>query len=178
MQKAIPPGWLFAFSMPYSEVVVYRLYQPVDFPPLYAIEEACFQPPLRFSRRYMRQLVASETSATWVAEDDGQLAGFAIVEWSGPPAEIAAYIQTIEVSPDHRRRGVGLQLLRHIEDSARGAGALQIWLHVDVENDAAIRLYRAQGYAQRATHAHYYGRTRDAAIYCKQFTVDRDVTES
>ena len=32
--------------------------------------------------RYMRQLVESADSATWIAEDDGQIAGFAIVEWA------------------------------------------------------------------------------------------------
>ena len=28
----------------------YRLFEPDDFDELYAIEEMCFQPPLRFSR--------------------------------------------------------------------------------------------------------------------------------
>jgi ribosomal-protein-alanine N-acetyltransferase len=146
----------------------YRPYLPADFPQLYAIEEACFQPPMRFGRRYMRQLVTSPNAVTWVAEEAGELAGFAIVEWSGAPAEIAAYIQTLEVSHEHRRQGIGLELLRRIESSARAAGAAQIWLHVDKENTAALRLYHAEGYVQRGTHAHYYGRTRDAHIYCKQ----------
>jgi ribosomal protein S18 acetylase RimI-like enzyme len=152
--------------------MLYRLYEDRDFPPLYAIEEACFEPPQRFSRGYMRHLVSSAAAVTWVAEDAGQLAGFAIVEWSGAPAENVGYIQTIEVSPQHRRRGIALELLRRIETSARGAGATQIWLHVDKQNVAAIHLYCAEGYAEKGTHAHYYGRARDAAIYCKQLSGD------
>ena len=38
--------------------MLYRLYQPGDFAALYAVEELCFEPPFRFSRAYMRQLIA------------------------------------------------------------------------------------------------------------------------
>lgn len=148
--------------------MLFRVYQPSDFPQLYAIEESCFEPPLRFGRAYMRSLLRSKDTVAWVAEDNGKLAGFAIIEWSGPPGDIVGYIQTIEVSPAFRRRGVGLELLRRLEVSARAAGATQIWLHVDTENDPAIRLYRSEGYEHKARHAHYYARTRDAEIYCKQ----------
>lgn len=148
----------------------YRRYQPADFAQLYAIEEACFQPPLRFSRSYMRQLVRSADADTWIAEEDGQLAGFAIIEWPGAADEMVGYIQTIEVSSAYRRRGVGMELLRRLEDAARARGAVQIWLHVDAENNAAIRLYLAEGYTKRGMHAHYYGGERDAAIYCKLLT--------
>lgn len=152
--------------------MLYRPYLSADFPQLYAIEEACFEPEQRFSRRYMRHLVSGSATITWVAEDAGQLAGFAIVEWSGAPGENVGYIQTLEVSPQHRRRGVGLELLRRIESSARTAGATQLWLHVDAENDAALRLYRAEGYTEQGRHAHYYGNAHDAAIYCKQLSDD------
>lgn len=149
-----------------------RLYQSADFPQLYAIEEACFTPPLRFSRAYMRQLLRSPECVTWLAEDDKQLAGFAIIEWSGAPGEIVGYIQTLEVSPAFRRRGIGLALLRRMEFSARKAGAAQIWLHADVENQPAIRLYRAEGYEQQGRHENYYGGARAAEIYRKQLSGD------
>ena len=61
--------------------MIYRLYIPEDFDRLYALEEACFDPPGRFSRRYMRLLVQRAHAATWIAEEAGQLAGFAIVDW-------------------------------------------------------------------------------------------------
>lgn len=158
--------------------MLYRHYESRDFPPLYAIEEACFEPSERFSRSYMRQLVNGEATVTWMAEDAGKLAGFAIVEWSGEPGEIVGYIQTIEISPQYRRRGIGLELLRRIEASARGAGALQIWLHVEKQNDAAIRLYQAEGYKEQGTHPHYYGGKRDALIYCKHLSAIAGVGHS
>jgi [ribosomal protein S18]-alanine N-acetyltransferase len=146
--------------------VLYRLYQSTDFAQLYAVEEFCFAPPFRFSRAYMRQLTQSPQAATWIAEDDAELLGFAIVEWGDDARN--AYIQTVEVTPARRGQGMGGELLRHIEDSARAAGATSIWLHVDVENSVAIRLYESRGYARQGREEHYYARHRAAFIYAKQ----------
>lgn len=145
----------------------YRLYQSGDFAALYAVEELCFAPPFRFSRAYMRQLVQSRNSATWIAEEEGELIGFAIVEWAPSENVITAYIQTIEVTPGRRGQGIGGELLRRIEDSARAAGTTTIRLHVDAENSAAIRLYKGRGYVRQGREEHYYARHRAAFIYCK-----------
>ena len=147
--------------------MLYRLYTPEDFTALYAIEEACFQPPLRFSRAYMRQLVSGSDAATWIAQGDGQMAGFAIVEWEQETNETIAYIQTLEVAPQERGAGVGGELLRRIEGSARKVGAQEIWLHVDAENGAAIRLYERHGYRFEDREEDYYAQGRAALVYSK-----------
>ena len=147
--------------------MLYRLFQPADFAQLYAIEEICFQPPLRFSRAYMRRLVDSPTTATWIAEENRQLDGFAIVDLEASSDPRAAYIQTLEVMPDSRRRGVGAELLRRIESSAFEAGVRTIWLHVDTENSSAIRLYEAHGYTRQGREEHFYARHRPAFIHRK-----------
>src|SRR5438270_7915153 len=117
--------------------MTFRLFEREDFDDLYAIEEVCFQPPQRFSRRYMRHLVTSRDAATWIAEQGARMAGFAIVEWTQQIAGIVAYIATIEVLPQHRGRQIGAELLRRIEGSANAERAIQVWLHVDIENKAA-----------------------------------------
>ena len=147
--------------------MIYRLYQRDDFDDLYAIEEVCFHPPQRFSRLYMRQLVASPDAATWIAEQDACMAGFAIVEWAQQTPGIIAYIATIEVLPQYRGRRIGAELLRRIEGSANAERAIQMWLHVDIENTAAIRLYENSGYRNSGRADHYYARNRPAAIYMK-----------
>ena len=144
-----------------------RPYRPEDFASLYVIEEACFEPPLRFSRRYIRQLVANPQSATWVAEYDGQLAGFLIVDWAAFQGSMLAYIQTIEVAPEFRRRGIALQLLRHAQYSAAQARATHIWLHVVEDNHSAIRLYESEGFRRTGVQQDYYGPGIVAAIYSK-----------
>lgn len=152
----------------------YRLYQPADFAALYAVEELCFEEPFRFSRALMRKLVANPNSATWIAAeiaaDNSELAGFAIVDWATVPKGIIAYIQTIEVHPASRRRGIAHELMRLLEDSARTAGATAIWLHVDVENAAAIHLYEGRGYARKGREEHFYARQRPAFVYARSIT--------
>jgi ribosomal-protein-alanine N-acetyltransferase len=147
--------------------VLYRLYTAEDFASLYAIEEVCFQSPFRFGRGTMRQLVHCSNAATWIAEEDGRMAGFAIVEWTREPDEIIAYIQTLEVAPEQRGRGVGGELLLRIEGSARAAGAQAMWLHVDAENEDAIRLYQAHGYLCERREENYYARGRAGLMYSK-----------
>src|ERR1700735_4945724 len=130
----------------------YRLYQPADFAALYAVEELSFDAPFRFSRALMRKLIANPNSATWIAEtrapekkiaeeestkeniveENKKLAGFAIVDWATVPKGTVAYIQTIEVNPGSRRKGIASELLRLSEVSALVVGATAVWLHVDV----------------------------------------------
>ena len=149
----------------------YRLYQPPDFPQLYAIEELCFQPPLRFPRAYMRRVIDNSASATWIAEDEhGAMAGFAIVEWSSGADGGNAYIATIEVSPVFRGRGIGRGLLECVEHTARTAGSDVLWLHVDTENATAIVLYEKNGYVFFGKEEHFYAPERGALIYRKPLT--------
>jgi len=147
--------------------VLYRPYDSRDFVQLYAIEELCFEPADRFGRGYMQQLVRSSNTATWIAENDGQMAGFAIAEWRERKKRITAYIQTIEVSPESRGQGVGRELLARVEDSSRAANAALIWLHVDAANTAAIRLYEGHGYSCEGRQENFYPGGRSALIYLK-----------
>ena len=146
----------------------YRLFEPADFHDLYAIEEVCFQPPYRFTRRYMRQLIASSNSATWIAEEARTMVGVAILEWAQQSSGVMAYIATIEVLPQFRKAGLGAELLRRLEGSANAERAVAIWLHVDLENSSAIRLYERMGYQNSGRAENFYARNRAAAIYVKQ----------
>jgi len=145
----------------------YRLYKPEDFEAVYAVEEACFEPPFRFGRGAMRKLVRSEHAATWIAAEDGHIAGFAIVEWAEEAGLKVAYIPTIEVAPAKRGSGTGKKLLQLIEQSAQQAGARVIWLHVDEQNAAAIRLYESHRYRREGRQTDFYPRGRAALVYAK-----------
>jgi ribosomal protein S18 acetylase RimI-like enzyme len=149
--------------------VLYRLYTPEDFGALYAIEEICFKPPLRFGRAMMRWLIYRPNSATWIAERDGEMAGFGLCEWSWEAGETVAYIHTIEVAPALRGQGMGGELLTRMEASAHEAGAGLIRLHVDEKNTGAIHLYQAHGYLCVGREESYYGPWRAALKYSKPF---------
>ena len=145
----------------------FRLYRDDDFTRLYEIELACFQPPFRFSRATMRKLIADLASATWMAEEEGQIAGFAIVYWSHAPEQPLAYIQTLEVAPAQRNRGIARELLRRAEKSASSAGAQVIWLHVAESNSPAVRLYESCGYSLQGKEPDFYAKGIDALLYAK-----------
>lgn len=134
---------------------------------MYAIEEICFQPPMRFPRRYIRRLAESEDCVTWIAEEDGKIAGFTIADFGHEAGERFAYIQTIEVLPGMRGRGAGNELLRRIEQSARESTAQSIWLHVESVNASAIRLYESHGYKCVGREDNYYARGRAGLVYRK-----------
>jgi ribosomal-protein-alanine N-acetyltransferase len=167
MAKLQPRSYILLRIVAENGPVQYRHYRPSDFAQFYAIEEICFQPPVRFSRRYLRQIMESTNSTTWVAEQDGSVAGFSVADFTTEFDRTFAYIQTIEVAPAHRNQGIGTELLRRIEESARSAGATVIWLHVDAANEAAIHLYQAHGYRHQGRQEHYYDRDRAADVYVK-----------
>ncbi len=158
--------------------MLYRLYRPDDFPQLYAIEQTCFQPPFRFSSRYMHKLIDSPGSATWIAEEDTRMTGFTVAGWSLESNQSIAYIHTLEVAPGERRRGIARELLRRVEASAADAGANAIWLHVAEENSAAISLYQAHGYLPQGREEDYYPGGITALIFAKPLKRDNgpDIT--
>lgn len=147
--------------------MLFRRYTADDFPALYAIEERCFEPRFRFGRGYMQHLVANPEAVTWIAEEDGVMAGFAIVAWGRSVRADGGYLQTIEVLPQFRTRGVGQKLMGLAEVSAWSANAENLSLHVDAENDAAIALYEKLGYRRRGRRENYYARGRAALLYTK-----------
>jgi ribosomal protein S18 acetylase RimI-like enzyme len=138
-----------------------------DFQALYEIEERCFDPRFRFGKGYMQHLIRNPQSATWIAEEDGEMAGFAIVGWGKSNRGDGGYLQTIEVAPQFRMHGVGQKLLGLAEISILTADVYTMALHVDATNTAAIRLYERCGYRRRGRKENFYARGRTALRYSK-----------
>ena len=152
--------------------VTCRLYLPADLPALYAIEEVCFAPPLRFSRSLMRSLAEDPDCRTWLGMLNGVRAGFAMVGLTGDKNPNAAYIYTLEVLPVFRRRGVARELLRHLEESASAAKRPAMELHVSQRNVDALALYELSGYKRIGALRDFYGKGQDGFRYWKPLTGD------
>jgi len=75
---------------------------------------------------------------TWVAELDGELAGFIDVRLQDGVAEVFAMF----VEPGLKRTGVGRALWQQLEASARHLGAVTVMLDAD---PAAVAFYEAMG---------------------------------
>ena len=79
----------------------------------------------------------------------------------------AAHLTTIGVAPEHRRRGLAVRLLEHIEDALRNREVGTVMLEVRVGNTEAQQLYRHAGYmvVQRITK--YYNNGEDCFLMLK-----------
>jgi ribosomal protein S18 acetylase RimI-like enzyme len=79
---------------------------------------------------------------------DGEAAGYVLVTFcfSVEFAGRFALIDELYVTPDRRGGGIGSQVLKQIEQHARGAGIRAIRLEVERMNLGAWRLYRKHGF--------------------------------
>src|SRR5436190_577495 len=69
-----------------------------------------------------------------------------------------AEVLTLAVPPWTRRKGVGLALMTAAIGAARAAGAVAMFLEVDVGNTAAVGLYERLGFARAGLRKAYYDR--------------------
>ena len=107
----------------------------------------------------LTRLVGMATQAL-VADDNGTLAGFALVfgprtdydssnyEWFVHRLQDFDYLDRIVVAPSHRRRGIGGLLYDAAEDGARSRGRLACEVYVEPPNVASLAFHAARGYAE------------------------------
>ena len=82
-----------------------------------------------------------------VAEDEGQIAGFATYDqFRGGDGYRRAMEHTVILAPKVQGMGVGRQLMTAIEAHAKAAGVHTMVAGVSGENTAAIDFHRALGY--------------------------------
>lgn len=73
-------------------------------------------------------------------------------------------IMTLTVDKKWRRRGIGGDLLLHLEQEAKVRNFAQVFLEVRSENKVARALYQKSGYREIAIRAGYYQDTGEDAI--------------
>jgi ribosomal-protein-alanine N-acetyltransferase len=145
--------------------MVVRPHRPSDLNTLYKIDQECFPPEIAYTRGDLERFVRHRNSKTWVAEENGQVAGF-LVAGREPPK--VAHLITIDVLHKWRRRGIGSALLKVAEAWARSVGIEVIYLETAVNNQAAQRLYEAREYRRVECLDDYYGRGAPAWVMMKR----------
>ncbi|HJV71808.1 MAG TPA: ribosomal protein S18-alanine N-acetyltransferase [Ideonella sp.] len=78
------------------------------------------------------------------------------------------HLLNLTVAPAHQQRGHARALLSHLAQTARAAGAAQIWLEVRESNERARRLYERWGFERVGLRKGYYpaarGQREDALV--------------
>jgi ribosomal-protein-alanine N-acetyltransferase len=126
---------------------------------LYALDQICFEPGIAYSRGELRRFLSIATAQAVLADEDGNLAGFAVGYLT---RRRTAHVVTLDVSPSQRRRGLGRMLLEALLERLTRAGALAARLEVSTENSGAIAFYENLGFTVRRRLPGYYGPGRDA----------------
>lgn len=103
---------------------------------------------------------ANTTTPCWVAENDGQVAGFLAARKLVDELEIL----NLAVAPASRRQGVAGQLLRTAMKWAAAEGIAKICLEVRASNAAARAFYRSHGFHATGTRPNYYRDPADDAL--------------
>ena len=96
----------------------------------------------------------------FTAFSGGKFAGFGASEWDRE--QNAVCLMTLAVRPEFRNRGIGSALLKAMETAFGDLS--DVYLHVDSENETAIRLYLQNGYKQSGIIPSYYMNGHDAII--------------
>lgn len=97
---------------------------------------------LRRSDDDCRAVFGNESKERYLLTDDGQRAGFLILDMTGP---FPGYIQSIGVAPEARNRGLGRFMLEWAETRIFRESP-NVFLCVSSFNPDALRLYRRLGY--------------------------------
>jgi ribosomal protein S18 acetylase RimI-like enzyme len=136
-----------------------------DLDGLLALERRAFAHD-RISRRSFRRFLTSATAATIVAEQEGELAGYAVVLFR--PGTVVARLYSIAVAAEAAGRGIGPMLLAAGEKAAIQRGCALMRLEVREDNAAAIARYRKSEYRQFGRRAKYYADGADALRFEKR----------
>lgn len=92
---------------------------------------------------FPRELIRPETFAGtvskdfWAAYEGNSLVGFSYLTRKPD----VAWISRIGIAADHRRRGIGSQLMRAMMEHCRRLGLEDLLLYVQCDNEAAIHMY-------------------------------------
>lgn len=125
------------------------------------LESRCFGIERVLTGQWQR--IGGPGVCAWIAQIDGEAAGFLI----GYPHEIDGaarpYVAVIGVAPQHRRRGAARALL-----SAALMRWGAAWLHVRASNAGATTLYESLGFELVQRVAAYYRDGEDAYVMARR----------
>lgn len=141
-----------------------REFRETDFERLWAIDQACFDRDLAYSRAELRFYMRLPGAFTLLAERGSDIAGFVVAR---AMRNRVGHIITIDVVEGARRSGTGSLLLRAAENCLVQAACFSVTLETAVDNIGAITFYQRHHYSIVRTLRDYYSNGLDALVMQK-----------
>lgn len=123
-----------------------------DVEAVHRIEADVFPDPWSVEAFWSELAHVPATRHYLVAEDDGEIVGYAGLVVTGHQADV----QTLAVARSRQGCGLGGVLLEALLDEARRRGAGEVLLEVRAENTAAQALYARHGFERIGVRRGYY----------------------
>lgn len=94
----------------------------------------------------LRRLLGHDLAALLVAEEEGNIVGTVIAAWDGWRGSVYRLV----VVPDHRRRGLGRDLLERAQSRLVGLGATRLQAIVVETDGQATSFWHSTGWSRQA----------------------------
>jgi len=135
--------------------VKFDLAKASDLPRLVELLGILFESEAEFSADAEKQRAALQAiladpakGKIFVAREGREVIAMASLLYTISTAEggKAALFEDLVTAPEHRKRGIGAALLKHVVEHARSEGVLRITLLTDMQNERAQAMYRRAGF--------------------------------
>ena len=128
-----------------------------DLDQVIEIEKDSFDHP--WDRKYFdNELNDSEIGELYVDVENGEVIAYGELWYMFENCDLTKIV----VKRDHRHRGYGRKMLKHLIHVAKERGCEFMHLEVDVNNEEAIKLYKLNGFGTVRTRKKYYENGSDA----------------
>ncbi len=107
----------------------------------------------------VQHFISGPESSVVVARRERRIAAFAIMHFG----DDVAHLNLLAVAPEHRRQGLGSQLMDWLTKTALEAGVFRINLELRTHNEGAKIFYSRMGFEQLGIVQGYY-QGREAAL--------------
>ena len=126
-----------------------------DVEKMYRLEQMCFDIEA-FSTHQLQYLINTKTAISYVAEANGQFAGFIIGLTNRNRFGRYGRVYTLDVDDSFRRMGIAMTLMDSLMQSLKEAGCTSCFLEVKMDNGRAIPLYEKMGFTRSRIVPNYY----------------------
>jgi ribosomal-protein-alanine N-acetyltransferase len=121
---------------------------------IFEIEKKCFPRKVAYSKRQLEHLILNANSDCLIEKEDGLIRAFLIVTYR--QRGLTCNIETVDVDPYFKNRGIGLKLLKAAEVEMKRRGMRWSQLEVSEGNEAALKVYKNAGYTFKERLEGYY----------------------